>query len=79
MADTVKVRCPFRNGISLHIDEFVEGPMGIKTARPKGDAVVLKEGDNEVSAEFWRAWSEQQKDMGLLGLKEIDDAEKQSA
>lgn len=54
---TVSVACDIPNGITLHLEEMVEGPMGIKTARRVGDSVTLRQGSNDgVDTSFWDAW-----------------------
>lgn len=54
---TVSVACDIPNGITLQLEEMVEGPMGIKTARRVGDPVTLRQGSNDgVDTAFWDAW-----------------------
>jgi hypothetical protein len=60
------VHCRRSSGIVLRLYDMVDGPLGIKSARPKGDAVTLVPGRNEVDDEFWKAWLDGNKDDALL-------------
>ncbi len=70
------VRSNFRMPIELRIHELADNGdgLGIQVARPVGDAVVLRPGLNHVDAEFWRAWSGQNKDGVLISHFAIEDA-----
>jgi len=71
---TIVVHSRLRNAIELHVDEMFDGESGaysinpgdLKTAKRKGDAVELRPGRNEIDADFWREWAEQNKDGGFL-------------
>lgn len=73
---TVPVDCPHRQGIELRLFEVGKDPMASSPAVPKGDAVFLKHGRNEVDAEFWKDWLAQQPDeKPQHGLAEIEEKE----
>lgn len=77
------VHCHNTNGVVLRLYEEVAGPLGIKEHRPKGDAVTLRSGRNEVDDAFWNAWFETNKaapdkpGSGLLaaGILHVDKPE----
>lgn len=49
----------------LRIDEMVKGDGGIETARQVGE-IALERGANEVDADLWDRWFEQNKDGPLV-------------
>lgn len=59
---TIVVFSRLQSAVELRLHELVEREPGIKTARRIGEPAVLRPGRNEVDAEWWRAWSEQNKD-----------------
>jgi hypothetical protein len=66
MPETVTVRCSGPAGLVLQLYDMVEGEMGIKRARYKGEPVTLRPGVNEnIDADFMSAWMEQNKDGPL--------------
>lgn len=60
------VRCRHANGLVLKLYSFVEGPLGIKQSVPTGASFELRNGMNEVPAEFWTAWLEANKNDGMV-------------
>lgn len=72
------VHSHLRNAIELRVYEMVEGESvsfsqnvsGTKTARRKGDGVVIAPGRNEVDDGFWREWSEQNRGSALAAAFE---------
>jgi hypothetical protein len=46
--------------LTLRVDEMIEGPLGIREAKLKAE-IPLIEGRNEVDADAWAAWLEQNK------------------
>ena len=61
---TISVAHP--NGISLRLFEMIEGPLGIKESRQKGETIDLNAGSHEVDDDFAKAWLEQNKDTDLV-------------
>lgn len=63
--------------LSIRLYEMVEDVQntGIMVARKRGDAVVLSEGRNDIDAEFWHRWREQNKASDLVMRSIITDDE----
>lgn len=72
---TVTVNCGVKNGIVLRFYEMVEGPLGIKTARQVGEPVTVGHGATVVDAEFWKKWSEQNKESVLFETNHLSATE----
>jgi len=63
--------------ITLRVDEMVPGELGIPAARQKFE-FTLAEGRNEVDAEMWKAWFEQNKAGPLVtgGIISVEEQDK---
>lgn len=66
MAQTITIHCTVKNGLTLRLYEFKPDEAGIPVACRKGEPVELACGDNEVPADFWRSWLEQNPDSSLI-------------
>lgn len=63
---TVSVMCDAPSGMVLRLYQTERPEIGEPIARAVGDPVVLRNGENQVDAEFWSAWSEQHKDASYI-------------
>jgi hypothetical protein len=74
---TVTVHNKHENAVELRVYDmsdddgqvgFAVNVTGLKTARRRGQEVVLKPGENDIDADFWHDWVEQNKGTGLVTL-----------
>lgn len=90
----VRVACGVTNGLRLSLYEMVDVGMGIKEARATGETVMLtgpQRGisadrdspiENEIDAEFWGKWLDQNKQSDLVTghlVRAVDDKGKDEA
>lgn len=80
MADKIVVHLN-SHPITLRVDEIVAGEMGIKVAKAKRE-FTLERGRNEIDADAWNEWFEQNKNgplvtSGILKTEENPDGKAQ--
>ena len=62
----IQVYCSAPSGVFLQIHDMVEGPLGIKYAKPRGERVMVPRGVSLIEESFFTEWLKQNPDENYV-------------